>query len=816
MIPLTPISPLEGEVDMFSRGKTTPLFSIDTQLANRQSLLSVVPEVETPTTLLAPPELRKHRPISEVTEIWDEEDPSDGDDYSEFEEDLGDHSSWDSNDRRRSRSTISTYEEVSTPLSVNRTASSFFQPESRRSVEGPRGPHLFRASNASELSFDYALQLSPLVANKGDLRIDTAFENYSHNNYTNNEVDHNNNEVNVTPATTIALEAAKFTTSYDDWRMGSPSTWTTQQVSLWMNNSGVESAIVDKFDYHDITGKVLMDLQFTDLKELGIDQFGKRHEVWNKICTLREGDGRISPVPTPFEDASNRSSQGSRSSNRNREQPCEESGPPPAPGQRRRRKYRNNDPITPADSVSIVAIEQLVPRPHKCEKGENCSKWKRQQKLLQRIREENMFPISPENGGRILMSGNPGNALNAQNLMPGIYRPRSAPSHTPVSPSLVGPSIVASSDLFGPGERPQVALDEDTLKQIEKRDAQENVKHFLALQGIEPHAGWTPSPPVVEEPLQMFPPLQPVVSQPPLAPLQALPRLQIPRSNSAGAYIDLTSGKVTTDAFADTMSPCMTAMTPGGLPYRFGTPASEMDVPYFAPPVDPLALARETSQSVPPNMFLRDPVARGQSSQGYRRPSFQLPSLQENEVFSPVSGNGEESSSRRSSKNTMESNDLGPIPETRDEPEVDPRYPGVNHAGWMKKRKTKMLRHEWNDHHFRLTGNRLAMHRNDIAESSPMDTLNIDHYDVGCSIISSNKLAARFKALKIASGDKKDALKDAFEFQLVPERALQGKTHHFAVKSKDDRIDWMRELMLAKALKAKREGYDVDINGKGM
>jgi hypothetical protein len=81
---------------MFSRGKTTPLFSIDTQLANRQSFLSVVPEVESPRTLLAVPEFRKHRPISEVTEIYDEEDHSDEDDYSEFEEDSGDQSSWES------------------------------------------------------------------------------------------------------------------------------------------------------------------------------------------------------------------------------------------------------------------------------------------------------------------------------------------------------------------------------------------------------------------------------------------------------------------------------------------------------------------------------------------------------------------------------------------------------------------------------------------------------------------------------------------------------------------------------------------------
>lgn len=71
------------------------MFSIDTQAANRQSYLSVVPEVESPA-LLALPESRKHRPISEVTEIWDEEDHSDDDNYSEFEEDSGDQSSWES------------------------------------------------------------------------------------------------------------------------------------------------------------------------------------------------------------------------------------------------------------------------------------------------------------------------------------------------------------------------------------------------------------------------------------------------------------------------------------------------------------------------------------------------------------------------------------------------------------------------------------------------------------------------------------------------------------------------------------------------
>jgi hypothetical protein len=40
-----------------------------------------------------------------------------------------------------------------------------------------------------------------------------------------------------------------------------------------------------------------------------------------------------------------------------------------------------------------------------------------------------------------------------------------------------------------------------------------------------------------------------------------------------------------------------------------------------------------------------------------------------------------------------------------------------------------------------------------------------------------------------------------------------GKTHHFAVKNRDERIDWMRELMLAKAMMQKGEGFEISRNG---
>ena len=121
------------------------------------------------------------------------------------------------------------------------------------------------------------------------------------------------------------------------------------------------------------------------------------------------------------------------------------------------------------------------------------------------------------------------------------------------------------------------------------------------------------------------------------------------------------------------------------------------------------------------------------------------------------------------------------------------------------------------------------MHPNALPTSLALDTLDIHEYAVACSsIASNNKLAAKLRALKISEGDRKK--EEAFQFQLVPalrsrddgepsvlkKSVAGGKTHHFAVKTRDERIDWMRELMLAKALRAKGEGYDVRVNGNAI
>jgi hypothetical protein len=144
----------------------------------------------------------------------------------------------------------------------------------------------------------------------------------------------------------------------------------------------------------------------------------------------------------------------------------------------------------------------------------------------------------------------------------------------------------------------------------------------------------------------------------------------------------------------------------------------------------------------------------------------------------------------------------------------------------MKKRKTKMLRHEWQETHCRLNGAELAMHSDAHFHSAKKDTINVDDYAVACSsVASTNKLSAAMKAFHIKNNaeapkkSKNEADPTAFAFQLVPSKdgdkktAANAKTHHFAVKTKDERIDWMRELMLAKALQQKGKGYDVEVNG---
>lgn len=643
--------------------------------------------------------------------------------------------------------------------------------------------------------------------------------------------------------------------------------WTSRDVATWMYQNGFEDEVIERFLDHDITGAVLLDLQFDDLKELQIQSFGKRHQLWNQIDSLRTAEGLISPIapaaiPTPFEDV---------------ERPCTEArtrSKSKNQGGRRRdksqRRHLADDVVTPAQSVSIVAIEQLLPKPHTCAKGERCAKWRKQQRQLARLQQEHGFPISPEKGGHIFIAGDPGNAQTAQRAVQNVVRPDSEAAH-----SVVVPSVVASSDVLGPGELPDFTLQE--LQKLEKRDPQDNVRQFLSLQGMDqPYASATPIEAPPTPPMELFPPrpflvipqqqhhpeisafsastsanttrsfdpfsagtsLHPPEFLPiPHTNLKSLPKLTIPpaRSLSAQPYgnprhaAPANQFPVPDTAF----SPCRTA-SPGGV-YRFGTPFSEMDVPVTA--VLPEPIVRDTSQSVPPNMQYKVQVQRAGSRHDRRRPSLPMPALTEDRVFSPTAHSDDDtlrgtqffddSPTSSPSKDVVtfagEANDtVAPLPKGGF------MYKGVNHHGWMKKRRTKLLRHEWQDHHFRLQGTMLAMHPNELPSSSALQTIDVDDYAVACSSLASHKLSAKFKALKLSSGhykEKEVIANPAFEFQLVPiapgkaevrKVMPNGKAHHFATTTKDTRIDWMRELMLAKALKARSDGYEVTVNGADM
>ena len=572
-----------------------------------------------------------------------------------------------------------------------------------------------------------------------------------------------------------------------------------------MRLTGMSEGMVEKFCMHDISGVILKDLQFGDLKELGIVSFGQRHLLWNEIRNLR---GALSVPATPADDSCYSPSPPIVSSHlppqEGRTNQC--SNPPspedgaarsPVAGKRRaRRLLRPDDVISPGESASIVAIEQLLPKPHHCSKGEDCSKWKKRQRRIERIMKE--FPGEYEQ----------------------IVGANATPSEVTVRPvSEAVPSVVASSDLLGQGRLPALRINEEALKVVQTRDPQENVRQFLSFQHLDEQSEQEEAP--TTPPYEMFPPLSPPSNtQAPHGNLSRLPKLTIPSTQPQESFSPNSH-----TAIQQYRSP-ITALQDrnNNVIYRLGSPASAMDVPVTAIPLGPIA--RDDSQSVPPDMrYGQDPISRSTSRAAHRQQwepwsPISRPSTTNPERLAPISRSASRASHRRQPHFAM-----APVEETNLSPVVDdektPTVADVNHAGWMKKRKTRMLRHEWHEHHCRLNGTTLAMHRDSKAIDA-LEYIDVDEYAVACSSLASNKLNTAFKSLKLnTKKDKKDDV-SAFSFQLVPAaekkssilNAATGKTHHFAVKTRDERIDWMRELMLAKALKQKADGCEINHNGQ--
>jgi hypothetical protein len=384
-------------------------------------------------------------------------------------------------------------------------------------------------------------------------------------------------------------------------------------------------------------------------------------------------------------------------------------------------------------------------------------------------------------------------------------------------------------------------LNAQNLNEVQPRDPQENVRQFLNFQHLS-------IMPVQNQdgPLEMFPPLSPPDNSSPTAHiaanLRSLPKLTIPETNAAA---DLLSRTITPSLGSRQVGSATATQeyNPYLYPevYRQTTPFSEMDIPVTAIPADPLA--RETSQSVPPHLTYGhpvqsqfDPIYRPQSArpEHRKRPSFttNMAPVHEGKPFRPIDDPADMVSGHVTSSSQSSSQCTVVQPSSR----ASSQDSSVSHSGYMKKRRTtRLLRHEWQEAHFTLNGTLLAMHKDEQdarRNSRALETIDVDDYAVACSsLASSSKLTAAFKrsllrkAALTSSGCVKGLDETAFAFSLIPatekaEKKLfnpSGKSHHFAVKSRDERINWMRELMLAKALrKGKEGGEEMRINGSNV
>lgn len=658
--------------------------------------------------------------------------------------------------------------------------------------------------------------------------------------------------------------------------------WTPEMVAQSMLDAGIEVSMADRFIENDINGPILITLKFEDLRELDIPSFGIRTKVWHHIQYLRNRQQKSneSRPSTPIDDHPSREV---RREARKQDQPVVRRR---ASSRRQRRSPDlGGDNIMPSESVSIIGIEQVIPKPHHCSKGENCSKWRKQQRLIEDFQRANPH-IDMNATGKVLIYGDAGNPETARAIDPNDdFRPFSD----------VAPSIVASSDILGTGGMPPLQyLQEASLRGVQSRDPQENVRQFLNFQRTK-DSSFSEVPPT--PPFELAP-----AAQAPHHGLRRLPKLCIPlnvqaqrtstgprrastsqqsvvspqQSQQQQSHHQRSNSQEFVPYKMDKVDPRSPDLETPRNPYRFGTPFSELDVPVTAVPLGPVA--RDASQSVPPDMGYRSAYnnmhqqlqqqqlpPRSQSRASARRPSFPImPSLNEYNTLrvssSPRTPSPQDASPPHAATRGVRPSGV---------PQAPPRgsYPwsahqddgvrggsgatsrsatgtpspagtdGVSFQGPMKKKKTRLLRHEWQDGYFTLKGTRLNMHKDMAAMNRTLEYIDIDDYAIACSgAASTSKLSAAFKAVSISHNREKSD-PGAFSFQLVPqdkngarlrkrESSMSGvsgmsaegvngtgKTHHFAVKNRDDRIDWMREMMLAKALKQKGDGFEISVNG---
>lgn len=255
-------------------------------------------------------------------------------------------------------------------------------------------------------------------------------------------------------------------------------------VAQSMLDAGIELSVAHRLIENDISGEIVVTLKFEDLKELGISSFGIRTKVWNRIELLRNTRPALPGPSTPIEDAPSREARRAARVDGDLERRRGSRRRPP------RHPSAHDDAVTPMESVSIIGIEQVIPKSHHCSKGEKCSKWKRHQCAIEEIKKTHP-DVDVNAGGTVLLYGDAGNPGTAKAL-------DLEHGQRPMSDAVQ--SVVASSDVLGPGGLPPLQyLQEAALRNVQSRDPQDNVRQFLGFQHQEDESGTdqaSPTPPL--------------------------------------------------------------------------------------------------------------------------------------------------------------------------------------------------------------------------------------------------------------------------------------------------------------------------------
>ncbi|KAF3928704.1 hypothetical protein AA313_de0203815 [Arthrobotrys entomopaga] len=805
------------------------------------------------------------------------------------------------------------------PLSMDFGASQ--QMSMKRTTVGPRGPHLFSSlflpahQSDEHVDEEYLSPISPV-------RESSYSSPYSRRSPVGSQ--HSllqvpqplsrpqlSVDVNERPVSAMSI-------ALDEVEEGEIENWSPAQVCEWMHGLGFEDVLIEKFRQNDISGAILMQLKWEDLKELDIQSFGKRIELWSELNHLRKSPVISSTSPKRdlnFETSSvhsppllsrhasrkSRESKFRQSPNLSMSPSSYTSSPstvtrsntvatsrPSAPGPRKH---------APLLRIS-TDVASLKPRPQPrlhvsappepdseddFEEVDDFSDHEDYSPIPIAMEEKRrptglsiIIPGSTLDIPKALNSadskssnGNSHDGRSKHKHMPRFTAPHPAKRRvskrlsTPISPvsaqieifaapSVLGltkgqrismletesprwdndelpakspwaPSICASSDVLSPSDRGDVKLKADELRKVSALTAQEQVSKFIALQHLQKLEERAPSSlkneyAAVKESSPVSPHGPPSVrSQPPMT-------KAVQRSTSLRTF-----DRHKPRALQISTEP----VAPGPASAGF-TPRNNEDVRNYQPPeivqqkpAQTVAPARSVPQllrsSTAPSPSLGSLASQSTPSL-VRSASVASPRISQGTASGVSRSNSTSGATKRPSVSTngKKPPSLGKslIDTVNEEAEWEdasshgsaPPSPSERvFTGEMKKRTNHFLRNEWNTHRVELRGTKLTVYKSTAARDI-LTTIEIDDYSVTCTTAGSNK----FKGLK--TGSKKDS-DGMYHFQLVSNNDAkrsgdQKKEHHFAVSSREERIDWMRELMLAKAIKQKKSGFQVEVNGK--